>query len=156
MGQDLELQQHLAELKRSGQPELTRQERITRQRALDKLNVPSFIKTCKVWFGGGEELTRQEHMSTSRGRGRSTSWTSTTNRLRSVIMGIWRWAWSMQLIHLAVSIILSVCRIEACRLSSGGRQRHCSSTSGCTATRPAPTAMWRARQRGAPPRCQAC
>ena len=78
MGQDLELQQHLAELKRSGQPELTRQERITRQRALDKLNVPSFIKTCKVWFGGGEELTRQEHMSTSRGRGRSTSWTSST------------------------------------------------------------------------------
>ena len=68
MGQDLELQQHLAELKRSGQPELTRQERITRQRALDKLDVPSFIKTCKVWFAGGggahaagahEHITRQ-------------------------------------------------------------------------------------------------
>ena len=87
MGQDLELQQHLAELKRSGQPELTRQERITRQRALDKLNVPSFIKTCKVWFGGGEELTRQEHMSTSRGRGRSTSWTSTTKICKVYFVG---------------------------------------------------------------------
>ena len=62
MGQDLELQQHLAELKRSGQAELTR------QRALDKLDVPSFIKTCKVWFAGGggahaagahEHITRQ-------------------------------------------------------------------------------------------------
>ena len=36
-------------------------------------------------------------------------------------------------------------RTMACRRCSEARPRSCSSTSGCTATRPAATAMWRAR-----------
>ncbi|KAG1680012.1 hypothetical protein FOA52_007076 [Chlamydomonas sp. UWO 241] len=45
---DTELQAHLARLGKQGQAELTRAERITRQRALDKLDLPAFGVTCKT------------------------------------------------------------------------------------------------------------
>jgi hypothetical protein len=48
MAGDTELQASLARLAEKGQAELTRAERITRQRALDTLDVPAFGATCKV------------------------------------------------------------------------------------------------------------
>ena len=48
MGKDLEQQAQMAQLELVGQAELTRQEKVARQRALDKLGLPSFAKTCKV------------------------------------------------------------------------------------------------------------
>ncbi len=52
MEEDTELQAHAAELQLKGQAALTRQERLTRQRALDKLQLPSFYDICKVARGG--------------------------------------------------------------------------------------------------------
>eukprot|EP00955_Chlamydomonas_euryale_P095864 364965-Chlamydomonas_euryale.AAC.16 len=45
---DGELQAHLAQLAKQGQAKMTREEQRQRERALNKLNVPSFGATCKV------------------------------------------------------------------------------------------------------------
>ncbi len=55
MEQDTELQQYLQQLAKSGQQALTREERLKRQRSLDKLGVPSFYAVCKVPPHPGKE-----------------------------------------------------------------------------------------------------
>mmetsp|Transcript_8401 Transcript_8401/g.25386 ORF Transcript_8401/g.25386 Transcript_8401/m.25386 type:complete len:282 (-) Transcript_8401:1089-1934(-) len=53
---DGELQAHLAQLAKQGQAKMTREEQRQRERALNKLNVPSFGATCKA--AGVNPLTR--------------------------------------------------------------------------------------------------
>lgn len=48
MEQDEEFKKQQSDLQKVGQAALTREERLIRQRALDRLNVPSFHATCKV------------------------------------------------------------------------------------------------------------
>ena len=48
MDTDMEQQDRMAELQRVGQAAMTRQERITRQRALDHLDLPAFSSICEV------------------------------------------------------------------------------------------------------------
>jgi hypothetical protein len=48
METDDELKKYMADLQQVGQAALTRAERLERQRALDRFNLPSFASTCKV------------------------------------------------------------------------------------------------------------
>lgn len=65
MEQDTELQQYLQQLAKSGQQALTREERLKRQRSLDKLGVPSFYAVCKVGRHNGKDGPQRlcHHMS---------------------------------------------------------------------------------------------
>ncbi len=56
MEQDTELQAQLAALQQQGQAALTRQEKLQRQRSLDKLQLPGFVATCKA--AGAAPLVR--------------------------------------------------------------------------------------------------
>ena len=63
MAADPELLAHMAEVQREGQAALTRREALTRQRALDRLQLPSFSATCKVcgtgWGGSADYYPKQ-------------------------------------------------------------------------------------------------
>lgn len=68
MDQDVELQATLARLGSVGQAEMTREEKLQRQRSLDHINAPAFARLVKV-RGGAEDAARRAWRKDGAGEG---------------------------------------------------------------------------------------